>query len=101
MLRASWWCSSVLHPLVACWQRQWGDLCLRLSLVDKERYLLQLRVVYCVVTNPAPSQRHDKIGMMTARHRVRPCRYRDGGGKWGNFIVTRGRPRWISHGHVS
>ena len=48
------------------------------------------RVVYCVVTDPAPSQRHDKIGMMTARHRVGPCRYRDGGGKWGNFIVFRG-----------
>ena len=60
----------------------------------------KIRVVYCVVTDPAPSQRHDKIGMMTARHRVGPCRYRDGGGKWGNFRVTRGRPRWISHGHV-
>ena len=58
------------------------------------------RVVYSVVTDPAPSQRHDKIGMMTARHRVGPCRYRDGGGKSGNFIVTRGRPRWISHSHV-
>ena len=59
------------------------------------------RVVYCVVMDPAPSQRHDKIGMMTGRHRVGPCRYRDGGGKWDNFTVTRGRPRWISHGHVS
>ena len=29
------------------------------------------RVVYCVMTDPAPSQRHNKIGMMTARHRVR------------------------------
>ena len=61
----------------------------------------EARVVYCVVTDPALSQRHDKIGMMTARHSVEPCRYRDGGGKWGNFIVTRGQPRWISHGHVS
>ena len=59
------------------------------------------RVVYCVVMDPAPSQHHDKIGIMTARHRVGSCRYRDGGGKWGNFTVTRGRPRWISHGHVS
>ena len=59
------------------------------------------RVVYCVVTDPVLSQRHDKIGMMTARHRVGPCRYHDGGGKWGNFTVTRGRPRWISQGHVS
>ena len=50
---------------------------------------------------PAPSQRHDKIGMMTARHRDGPCRYHDGGGKWGNFIVTRGQPCWISDGHVS
>ena len=24
------------------------------------------KVVYCVVTDPAPSQRHDRIGMMTA-----------------------------------
>ena len=46
------------------------------------------RVVYCVVTDPALSQRHDKIGIMTARHRVGPSRYRDGGGKWGNFTVT-------------
>ena len=46
------------------------------------------RVVYCVVTDPAPSQRHDKIGMMTARHRDGSCRYHDGGGKWGNFTVT-------------
>ena len=30
------------------------------------------RVVYCVVTDPAPSQRHDKIGMMTAQHCVDP-----------------------------
>ena len=44
-----------------------------------------VRVVYCVVMDPAPSQRHDKIGMMTAQHRVGPCRYRDGGGKWANF----------------
>ena len=58
------------------------------------------RVVYCVVTDRALLCCHDKIGMMTARHRVGPCRYRDGGGKLGNFIVTRGRPRWISHGHV-
>ena len=58
-------------------------------------------VVYCVMTDPAPSQRHDKIGMMTARHRIGPCRYRDGGGKWDNFTVIRGWPRWISHGHVS
>ena len=61
---------------------------------------LPTRVVYCVVTDPASSQRHDKIGMMTARHRVGPCRYRDGGGKSDNFTVIRGRPRWISHGHV-
>ena len=57
------------------------------------------RVVYYVVTDLAPSQRHNKIGMMTARHRVGPYRYRDGG-KSGNFTVTRGRPHWISHGHV-
>ena len=63
-------------------------------------YWVSARVVYCVVTDLAPSQRHDKIGMMTARHHVGPCRYRDGGGKSGNFTVTRGRPRWISHGHV-
>ena len=42
MLRAPWWYSFVLHLLVACWQRQWGDLCLRLLLVDKEHCLLQL-----------------------------------------------------------
>ena len=60
-----------------------------------------LRVVYCVVTDPALSQRHDKISMMTTRHRDGPCRYRDGGGKCSNFTVTRGRPRWISDGHVS
>ena len=59
------------------------------------------RVVYCVVTDPTPSQCHDKIGMMTARHRYGPCRYCDGGGKWGNFIVSQRRPRLISHGHVS
>ena len=40
-----------------------------------------IRVVYCVVTDPAPSQRHDKIGMMMARHCDRPYRYRDGRGK--------------------
>ena len=59
------------------------------------------RVVYCVMTDRAPSQRHDKIGMMTARHRDGPCRYRDRGGKWDNFTVTRRQPRWISNGHVS
>ena len=69
------------------------------------KYMLVLamilsRVVYCVVTDPALSQCHDKIGMMTARHRVGPCRYRDGGGKSGNFTITRGQPRWISYGHV-
>ena len=64
------------------------------------KLLVMCRVVYCVVTDPALSQRHDKIGMMTARHRVGPYRYHDGGGKWGNFTVTRGQPRWISHGHV-
>ena len=51
------------------------------------------RVVYCAVTDPAPSQRHDKIGIITARHRDEPCRYHDGGGKWRNIIVTRGRLR--------
>ena len=49
---------------------------------------VEIRVVYCVVTDPALSQRHDKIGMMTARHRVGPSRYHDGGGKWDNFTVT-------------
>ena len=39
------------------------------------------RVVYCVVIDPASSQRHDKIGMMTARHSDRPYQYRDRGGK--------------------
>ena len=48
------------------------------------------RVVYCVMTDPPPSQHHDKIGMMMARHLVGSCRYRDGGGKWGNFTFTRG-----------
>ena len=48
------------------------------------------RIVYCVETDLALSQHHDKIDMMTARHRVGPCRYRDGGGKWGNFT---GYPR--------
>ena len=65
------------------------------------RLVLAARVVYCVVTDPALSQCHDKISMMTARHHDRPCRYRDGGGKWGNFTVTRGQPCWISDGHVS
>ena len=74
--------------------------CRRGPFVRLQRLRSWGRVVYCVVTDPAPSQRHDKIGMMTARHRVGPCRYRDGGGKWGNFRVARGRPRWISHGHV-
>ena len=58
--------------------------------VDDEEETDPSKVVYCVVTDPAPSQRHDKIGMMTAQHRDEPCRYRDGG-----------RPRWISNGHVS
>ena len=51
--------------------------------------------------DPAPSQRHDKIDMMMARHRDGPYRYHDGRSKWGNFTVTRGRPRWIFDGHVS
>ena len=63
-------------------------------------FMIADKVVYYIVTDPAPSQRHDKIGMMTARHRDGPCCYRDGGGKWGNFTVTRGQPRWISNSHV-
>ena len=54
------------------------------------------RVVYCVVTDPAPSQRHEKIGMMMARHRDGPCCYHDGGGKWRNSTFTRGQPCQLS-----
>ena len=59
-----------------------------LGLETVEDVLLVDRVVYCVVTDPVVSQRHDKISMMTARHRDGPCRYRDGGSKWHNFTIT-------------
>ena len=59
------------------------------------------RVVYCVVTDYGPSEHCDKIGMMIAQHRDGPCHYRDGGGKWPVCIISRGRLRWISTGHVS
>ena len=56
-------------------------------------HLVTYTVVYCVMTDPASSQRHDKIGMMMARHRDGPYRYYDGGDKWHNCTVTLGRPR--------
>ena len=60
-----------------------------------------LWIVYCVVTDPAPSERRNKISMMMARYRNRPCCYRDDGGEWHVFTLIQGRTRWISNGHVN
>ena len=59
-----------------------------------------LWIVYCVVIDLPPSERCDKISMMTTRHHEGPSHYRDDGGEWPIFTLTQGRTCWISNGHV-